>query len=203
MITLYGSAKTSAGRCFWCLEEAGIEYQTKSINFRENEHKSAEFLKVNPNGKIPALLDDDYTIWESSAINFYLAEAYKPELLGANAKEKGLVHQWSTWSMVDLQVPMIDAFIQLIFVPDERRDFKVIEKALAKLPAMMDTIELRLQGSEYLAGSEFTLADLHVISVIDICETIKFDLSKYEKISAWQTKIRNRSAYKKFKELCV
>ena len=64
MISIYGSPKSSSGRCFWALEEVGQAYEAKSINFKENEHKSEEFLKINPNGKVPALIDGDYTVWE-------------------------------------------------------------------------------------------------------------------------------------------
>ncbi len=86
MITIYGSPRSSSGRCFWCLEEVGETYNAKPLNFKEKEHKSPAYLKINPNGKAPTLTDDDFVIWESIAINFYLAETYKPELLGLDNK---------------------------------------------------------------------------------------------------------------------
>ncbi|MCB0362836.1 MAG: glutathione S-transferase [Bdellovibrionales bacterium] len=114
MVAIYGSPRSSSGRCFWCLEEIGIEYENKPINFREKQHKSPEYLKLNPNGKVPVLVDGDFVIWESLAINFYLAEAYKPQLLGSDIQHRGLVHQWSIWALADLQPPLIEAFIQSV-----------------------------------------------------------------------------------------
>lgn len=202
MISIYGSPKSSAGRCFWCLEESGVGYETQSINFKEKQHKSEAYLKVNPNGKVPALQDGDFTIWESMGINFYVAEAYKPQLLGSNAKEKGLVHQWSIWSIADLQPPLIEIFIQLVFVPEQRRSQQVIDKAQSKLPELLETLNMGLKDKTYLVGEEFTLADLNVHSVVTICDSIKFDLGSYENILHWKDQIEDRPAYQKYQELC-
>lgn len=202
MLTIYGSPKSSSGRCFWCLEEAGVEYTAKPIDFRAGDHKSESFLQVNPNGKVPALTDGDFTIWESLAINNYIADAYKPELLGSSAQERGLVSQWSIWSVADLQVPMIQAFIQLVFVPEERRNAEVIKAAFEKLPAMLNTLENALEGKEYLVANRFTLADLNTAFVVAICDDIKFDLAEYGNINQWRERIAQREATQHYKALC-
>ncbi|SIS74196.1 glutathione S-transferase family protein [Neptunomonas antarctica] len=202
MITIYGSPKSSAGRCFWCLEEAGVEYKNQSIDFKAGEHKSEEFLKINRNGKIPALQDGDFTIWESLAISNYIADAYKPELLGTTAQERGLVSQWSIWSVADLQVPMIDAFIQLVFVPEPHRNAEIIKKSFEKLPAMLSSLETELEGKDYLVSNKFTLADLNVSFVVGICDDIKFDLAPYNNINQWRARLAERDGTKRYKALC-
>jgi glutathione S-transferase len=202
MIKIYGSPKSSSGRCFWTLEEVGQTYEAKPINFKEKEHKSKAYLKINPNGKVPSLTDGDYTIWESMAINMYLAEAYKPELIGEDAKERGHVYQWSIWAITDLQTPLIDIFIQLVFVPDEKKSMETIEKAQAKIPALLNTVERALDNSKYLAGEKFTLADLNTLSVISVCDLIKYDLSSYKNIISWKSVISERPAFKKYMQLC-
>ena len=73
MISIYGSPRSSAGRCVWAAEEAGVAYEVKAVDMRNQEHKSAEFLKLNPNGKVPAMKDGDISLFESMAINFYIA----------------------------------------------------------------------------------------------------------------------------------
>jgi glutathione S-transferase len=202
MITIYGSPKSSAGRCFWTLEETGVEYVNKPIDFRAKEHKSEEFLKVNPNGKVPVLTDGDYTIWESMGINLYIAEKYKPELMGKTPEERGQVYQWSIWSIGDLQTPLIDIFIQLIFVPEERRDLDKIEKAKAKLPDLLNIMERALEKNKYLAGNEFTMADLNTASVIHICESINYDITSFKNINTWLNSINDRKAFHSYKALC-
>tara|TARA_Y100000385_G_C12875069_1_gene543262 strand:- start:210 stop:821 length:612 start_codon:yes stop_codon:yes gene_type:complete len=202
MITIYGSPKTSAGRCFWTLEEVCQNYEAKSISLKENEHKSEEFLRVNPNAKIPALVDGDFTIWESMAINMYLADTYKPELLGTSSKERGLTSQWTLWANGDLQTPLIEIFIQKVFVPEEKRSQEVIDKAISKLPDLFNTIEMALDKTKFLASDEFTLADLNTESVVKICDRIGFDLSKYKNIQAWRSAISERPAFQNYMELC-
>ncbi len=202
MINIYGSPKSSAGRCFWCLEEAGVEYETRSIDFSAGEHKSEAFLQINPNGKVPALQDGDFVIWESLAISNYIADAYKPELLGSSPQERGQVSQWSIWSVADLQVPMIQAFIQLVFVPEPRRDADIIAKAFEKIPPMLATLENSLSDKAFLVADRFTLADLNCAFVVGICDDIKFDLSEYSNINQWRARIEERQGTQRYRALC-
>ena len=135
------------------------------------------------------------------AINLYLAEAYKRELIGKNAKQKGLTHQWSMWAIGDLQTPLIDIFIQLVFMPEEKRSMETIEKAKAKLPELFNTIEVALSSTKYLAGDEFTFADLNTASVVSIADRIEFDLSEYKNLNAWRSAISERPAFQRYMEL--
>jgi glutathione S-transferase len=201
MITLYGSARSSAGRCIWALEEAGAAYTLKDVDMRNKEHKSAEFLKINPNGKVPALTDGDVTLFESMAINFYIADVYKKELLGSTALERGLVHQWSFWASSELQDPIIQIFIQKVFMPDDKRDPKVIEENLAKLPNLLSVLNTTLSAKKYLAGNTFTLADLNTASVASICPFIGEDLKNYPHILSWLNGMQDRPAFQKYQNL--
>lgn len=198
MISLYGSPRSSAGRCVWMLEETGVAYTLKDVDMKNKEHKSPEFLKINPNGKVPAMVDGDLTLFESCAINFYLAEAYKKDMLGATPAEKGLVHQWSFWAMTELQSPMIQVFIQKVFVPAERRDQKIIEDNMKVLPELMNVLNTSLNGKKYLVGNQFTLADLHTASVVGIAHAIGFDLDAYPNVNAWLGAISDRPAFQKY-----
>jgi glutathione S-transferase len=198
MITLYGSPKSSAGRCIWALEEAGVAFTLKEIDMRAKEHKSPEFLKINPNGKVPALTDGDVTLFESMAINHYIAEAYKKDLLGNTPAEKGLVSQWSFWASSELQGPIIEIFIQKFFMPADKRDDKVVEENLKILPELFTVLNNSLQNKKYLVGNQFTLADLNVASVAGITHAIGFDMSAYSNINSWMGAISDRPAFQKY-----
>lgn len=198
MITLYGSPKSSAGRCIWTLEEAGVPYTLKELDFKNREHKSPDFLKINPNGKIPALADGNFTLFESMAINSYIAESYKKELLGKDVKERALVNQWSFWAISELQPPIIEVFIQKIFVPEERRDHKSIEENSKFLPELFTVLNNSLQGKKYLAGDDFTLADINVATVAGIAMPIGFNLSSYSNVENWLRNMSERPAYQKY-----
>lgn len=201
MIKIYGSPQSSSGRCFWTLEEVGATYEAKSINFRDKEHKGEEYLKINKNGKVPALVDGDFTIWESMAINFYLAEKFKPELLGKDLEQKAIVRQWSIWAIADLQPPMIQSFIQRVFVPEERRSQSIIDENEEKIGPMLEVLENSLEH-KFLAGENFTLADINVVSVVDILDALKYDTSAYPKLTQWVANARETPSYGSYKALC-
>lgn len=198
MITLYGSPRSSAGRCFWTLEEAGVPYTLKEVDMRAKEHKSPEFLKINPNGKIPAMVDGDVVLFESMAINFYIAEAYKKDLLGTSAAEKGKVLQWSFWASSELQGPMIEVFIQKVFMPEDKRDNNVIETNMKMLPGLFMILNDALEGKKYLAGNQFTLADINTASVAGIAMAIGLDLKPYGNVMSWLGAMSERPAYQKY-----
>lgn len=201
MITLYGSPRSSAGRCIWALEEAGVAFTQKDVDMKNKEHKSADFLKINPMGKVPAMVDGDITLFESMAINYYIADTYKKELLGTNALEKGLSMQWSFWATSELQPPIIEVFIQKVFVPEDKRDHNVIEKNLNKLPELLTVLNNSLADKKYLAGNQFTIGDINTASVVSICPMMGVDLGAYPNIKSWLGTISDRPAFQKYQGL--
>jgi glutathione S-transferase len=201
MITLYGPPRSSAGRCLWALEEAGVTYELKDIDMKTKEHKSEAFLKINPNGKVPVLTDGNFTLFESMAINTYIAEKYKPELNGTTPEERGISAQWSFWASSELQDPIIQIFIQKVFMPEEKRSQAVIDENLAKLPELFSVLDKSLAGKMYLNGKTFTLADLNTQSVISIAPMIGCDLSEYKNIDSWMKAISDRPAFQKYSQI--
>jgi glutathione S-transferase len=201
MIKIYGSARSSAGRCLWCLEEAGVAYENINLDMKTKEHKTPDFLKINPNGKVPALVDGDINLFESMAINFYVAEKYKPELMGTTTQERALTYQWSFWASAELQDPIIQVFIQKVFVPTERRSQVVIDENMAKLPELFTVLNNALEGKTYLNGKSFTLADLNTASVASIAPHLGIDLSQYKNIDLWMKAISDRPAFQNYSKL--
>lgn len=201
MIKIYGSHQSSSRRCYWCLEEAGVKYEAVPVNFREKEHKSEAFLKVNPNGKVPALTDGDLVVWESMGINFYIGDAYKQDLIGHTTKERAPIRQWSFWALSELQPPLVDALIQLKFVPEDKRDQARIDSAIEKTKPLLKTLEEALSKASYLVSNRFTLADLNVASVVEINKMIDNDISEYPSVMSWLETCHSRPAYKKLIEM--
>jgi glutathione S-transferase len=201
MITLYGSPRSSAGRCIWALEEAGVPFTHKDVDMKNKEHKSADYLKINPMGKVPAMVDGEITLFESMAINYYIADTYKKELLGTNAQEKGLSMQWSFWATSELQPPIIEVFIQKVFVPEDKRDIHLIEKNLNKLPGLLTVLNNSLADRKYLAGNQFTIGDINTASVVSICPMMGVDLEAYPNITSWLRTISERPAFQKYQGL--
>ena len=203
MITLYGSPLSSASRCIWLLEEIGVPYELKAVDMPNKEHKSPAFLKINPNGKVPAMVDGNVTLFESCAINLYLADAYKKDLLGKSVAERALVNQWSIWVLTELQTPIIDIYIQKFFVPAEHINQKLIDASLAKLPNLFSILDKGLSGKKYLSGNDFTIADVNVGSIATIAPKIGIDLKEYPNLLKWVMTIAERPAHQKYVSLAT
>lgn len=197
MIKIYGSPLSSAGRCFWMLEELGLPYEVMPLDMKNKEHKSDPFLKLNPNGKVPVLVDGDYVIWESMAITNYLAKKHKSPLCAQTPEEEGHVMQWSFWALAEFQVPAINWLIQEIFVPAEHRNHQLIEDAKIALPRLLTVLEKGLEGKTHLVSERFSLADLHVASVANVVLALKYDLSSYPNIQRWMKTYAERPAFQK------
>ena len=91
MLQLYGNPRSRAMRCLWMLEEMGRPYQLIEKSTRTDDLQSAEYLQLNPNGRIPTLVDGDLALWESMAINLYLAQKYEGPMHCAGPEVLGLV----------------------------------------------------------------------------------------------------------------
>jgi glutathione S-transferase len=200
MIQIYGSPKSSAGRCFLMLEECGLNYKAIPLDMGNKEHKAEPFLTLNPNGKVPCLVDDGFVLWESAAIVQYLAEKHKPEMMGTSVKDKALVQQWSFWTMTEAQPPLVDLLIQKVFVPADKRDHGIIERAEKKLPNILAVLENELKSKKFLVGNAYSVADVMVGSAISLAMGIGIDLTAHPNIKAWMAELMGRPAWRKFAE---
>jgi len=194
MIKIYGHPHTSAGRCYWLLEELSLQYERVQIDLKSKEHRSAEYLTLNPNGKVPCIVDDGFVLWDSMAINHYLADKHCPELLGTNVESKALTMQWCYWGIADYQKPLIDLLIQLVFVPEAHRNMDLIEKSRDKAKELNAILDRHLVQREYLVEDRFNLADLNVASVAKINRMTQIDIGEFKNLNAWLNRVCERKA---------
>jgi glutathione S-transferase len=175
-------------------EEVGQLWENVPVDFAKGEHKSADYLKLNPNGKVPVVVEGDYVIWESMAINAYFAEKYKPEMLGTGIEQHGHVQQWSYWAIANLSHAVeVLAIQKWRSTPDDDSTAKAHESLVRFLPIL----EASLAGKNYLVGDTFTVADLNVASNISAVLWIGTDMSAYPNITRWFTTIAQRPAFQK------
>ena len=178
-IKLYGIPMSRASRCLWMLEELGIAYENVKVHFL-GEAQQPEFLKINPNGHIPALDDDGLVLFESLAINLHLARKYGggKGLWPKAADDQSRAIQWSIWAMTEVEPPVMTVLRNRAFLPEPQRneaEAKAGEVALAK---PVGVLEGALAGRPYLLGDGFSVADLNVHAVLGWAPTLgrmKFD----------------------------
>jgi glutathione S-transferase len=197
MIVFYGSPMSSAMRTHWMLEEVGVPYDYKRLSIREGDTKKPDYLKVNPGGRIPCIVDGDVTLTESMAINFYLAEKYRKELMPMDLVDRAHAYEWSFWAISNVQPLFITILQHSMILPEAERDPKAIEKARGLIPPYLALLDKHLAGKEYLVGGRFTVADVNAASVIGLAAMVGVDVSGYADVQAWLGRCRSRPAFAK------
>lgn len=196
MIKLYGTSMSRAARSLWALEELGLKFEHVPVSLQVT--RKSEYLKINPNGHVPALDDDGMILWESMAINLYLAEKYgKAPLWPGSVQGHGAAYQWSLWGITELEAHLIALLQHKMFLPAEQRSAQAITNATEALKAPLKVLDVHLTGREFLLGKDFTIADLNVAAVASLGTMVGLDLSATPKAAAWLQKCLGRESSKR------
>ncbi|KAL5983820.1 hypothetical protein ACLOJK_017915 [Asimina triloba] len=208
-LKLYGvPMSTCAARVMACLHEMGAEFELVPVNMKEGEHKQPPYLAAkNPFGQIPALEDGALTLFESRAINRYIATKYKgsdgaDDLLRLdNLKEAAVVNVWMEVESQTFNQPISAIVYQILVTPlfGKATDDELVETSSEKLEKVLDVYEERLSKTLYLAGDFYSLADLnHFPYIRYLMKTAKAHvISSRPNVNAWWERIASRPATKK------
>lgn len=200
MLKVYGAPFSRAGRAVWMAEELGQPYELISKDPRTGETRSAEMLALNPNGHVPVVEDGDFVIWESMAINLYLAQKYDT-LWPAGLEDQAHASQWSFWVMTEVEPPLIAILMNSMFLPEEQRDASAVTQGMEQLKAPMAVLNGALEGRDYLLGSEFSVADLNVCAVLGFAHYVQYDFSPYPNVAAWLQRCAARPGHQKMSRI--
>ena len=201
MIKIYGSFVSRATRNLWILEELGLEYEHVSLDWGKQENRSAEYLKINPAGKVPALVDGDATMSESLGINLYLAQKYGIGGLWPDSDAgRARCVQWSFWAAAELEPLAYGRIREFLFKKDAERDEAFIVEMAERTGPLLTLLAQTLAESPYLAGDTFTVADMNVACVMEYLDRTQFDLSGWPVVAAWYTSVCGRTANQKIQE---
>lgn len=194
MIKVYGVPASRAIRTLWILEELGLPYENVKTNFATGDTRKAEFLRLNPNGHIPVLQDGDLVLWESMAINLYLARKHDQGLWPKRVEDEGRAFQWSVWAMTELEEPVLTTLLHGVVYPEGQRDAKKAEDAAERSKAPLAVLAGALAGRQYLVGDAFTVADLNVAAVLIWAKMARLDLSAVPNVQDWLGRCTARPA---------
>ena len=201
MLQLYGNPRSRAMRCLWMLEETGQPYQLVDKSLRADDLHSADYLRLNPNGRIPTLLDGDLVLWESMAINLYLAQKYEGPMHCASADVLGLAAQWSFWAMLEIEQLLLHLLEHRVLLAEHARDLSVVERNELLLKKQLGILNEGLAGRSHLAGDSFTVADLNVASILAWGKIVRLDLSAWPDLKRWLDACLSRPANARAREL--
>jgi glutathione S-transferase len=200
MLQLYGNPRSRAARCLWMLEEMGEPYQLIEKSTRTNELQSAAYLRLNPNARIPTLVDGDFVLWESMAINLYLAQKYAGPMHCADPKILGLAAQWSFWAVLEMEALLLDLLLHRAVLPEFARDASYAERDELLLRKPLGVLDSTIAERDHLTGNQFGVADLNVASILVWGKMGRLDLSPHPNVSRWLNSCLARPAYSRVRD---
>ncbi|MCI0429237.1 MAG: glutathione S-transferase family protein [Rhodospirillales bacterium] len=195
MIRLLGRATSgNVQKVVFLLEEMGLPYRREDYG-RQFNNTGGEYLKLNPNGKVPTLVDGETVIWESNTILRYLAAKNGSPLYPTDPARRSHVERWMDWLLASLNAPYVGIFKESKKTPAERAASWAADAK--ELAAQLQLLDSQLAKQPYLAGAEFSIADIALAPIVARCLDFPIDLAALPNLRAWRERIAARPAFQK------
>ena len=147
----------------WTAREMGLEFERIDAGGAFGGNRTPEYLRMNPNGKIPVIDDDGFVLWESNAIVRYLAAKHGTGTLWPNEpRQRADADRWMDWQATEMTPAMRNAFMQLVRTAPESRSQALIDESNAATEALMAILDEHLAGRHFLCAQQFTVADIAI-----------------------------------------
>jgi glutathione S-transferase len=192
MIKLYGAMASRAHRVVWMLKECGLPFEHVPVGFQDGSTRRPQFLAVNPNGRVPALDDDGFVLFESLAINLYLARRYGGALGPQGLREEALMTQWSFWVVTEVEKPLLFAAANRKLFTET--DEELAQLGIARLDRPFKVLDAHLQSNDWMLGGRFTAADLNIATVMDLAPQCGIALDAWPRVQGWHERCLARPA---------
>jgi glutathione S-transferase len=201
-LKIYGIARSRAFRTLWMAKELGLEYEHVKVDFATGETRTPAHLALNPNGQVPVIDDDCFILWESMAINLYLAKKYGAgTLYPTRLEDEARAWQWCFWGMTEIEPPVHTALMNRAVFPEHRRDAAAADGAEKQLAQPLGVLDGALARSANLLGDNFTVADLNVASILAWARPAQIDMAAFPKVAEWLKHCAERPAARAARQL--
>lgn len=206
-LTIYGCYRSRASRNIWLANELGLSFTHVPVIqvYRLPDPaapgaplhtQSPEFLKINPNGQIPAIEDGGFVLSESLAINLYLARKHGGPLAPKDAQEEGLAVMWSLWAATAVESHALNIQYHMAAYPPEKRKPELVEAALAALPGPFAVLDKAIaKNGGYVMGGRFTVADINVAEIMRYAKPATQLFEAAPHVKAWLEACQARPAF--------
>ena len=194
-LKIYGVARSRAARVLWMAKELGLDYEHVKVGFATGETRTPAHLALNPNGHVPVIDDDGFVLWESMAINLYLAKKYGGGgLYPSRIEDEARAWQWSFWGVTEVERPVLTAMMNRAIYPESQRDLAAADAAEKTLTQPLGVLDGVLARTAYLLGGNFTVADLNLASILAWARPARIDMSAFPKVAEWLKNCAERPA---------
>jgi glutathione S-transferase len=201
-LKIYGVARSRAARVLWMATELGLDYDHVKVDFATGQTRQPAHLALNPNGSVPVIDDDGFILWESMAINLYLAKKYGAGgLYPTRLEDEARAWQWSFWGMTEVERPLLTAMMNRAVFPEDKRDAAAADAAEKTLAQPLGVLEGVLGPTPYLLGEGFTVVDLNLASILAWARPAKIKMSALPKVAEWLRICAERPAARAVRQL--
>lgn len=191
---LYEFGPTRSIRARWVLQELNVPFEAITVDMMKGEHQQPAFLKINPAGKLPALVDGDLVLTESMAIVTYLAEKHPEKgFIPSDLKQRAEFHKWIMFTATELEQPLWRISRNTNLYPPEKRQPTEVDRAAEDFKPMADVLDAHLAGREYLVGDRVTAADFALAYTLDWANEARL-LGDLPRLQSYMTRMYQRPA---------
>lgn len=195
MLRLLGrSTSGNVQKVLWLMEEMGLEYAREDYGRQFGNTADADYLSLNPTGKVPTLVDNDTVVWESNTILRYLCAREGSDFLPVDAAARCQAEIWMDWQLASLNGPYLEVFRAAKKPEAERGDIQKLGDALAAQLALLDG---RLDGCDWLGGSAMTVAEFALGPIVPRCLNFPVSLPEMPHLRRWLSALSERAAFQK------
>lgn len=197
MITVYGRATSSNVQIvMWAIAELGLEAERLDYGGAFGMVSDPAYLAMNPNGLIPTIRDGDLVLWESGAILRYLAARYgDARFWPADPAARAPLDMWAEWAKTTFGPALFPVFLQLVRTPPSKRDAGALARAAEALKPVALRLDARLGAGPFLAGADFTFADVAAGTLLYRYFTMEFERAEAPALRAYYDRLAARPAY--------
>jgi glutathione S-transferase len=166
-LQIWGRANSvNVQKVLWCCRECDAPFTRTDAGMQYGRTQDADYLAMNPNGRIPTLVDGDFVLWESNAIMRYIALTHSdtslPALYPADAKTRARIERWLDWTLSTLQPIERPLFWGLVRTPPAERDMRAMQQAADAAAVLWQIVDRQLASNVYIEGDGFSLADVAI-----------------------------------------
>ncbi len=197
MLKIIGrSTSSNVQKVLWICGEMGLSFDREDLGGPFGGNDKPEYRALNPNGKVPTIIDDEFVLWESNSCTRYLAAKYAPgTLYPDNLIVRADAERWMDWQIATVSPTLVPVFWGMVRTAPEDRDLKAIEAARKKLSANIAIMDNQLSNSTYLAGSTFTVGDIPLGITAYRWFNMEIEREPYKNVQRWYDLLSDRPAF--------
>ena len=197
MLKIYGAAHSRAFRVIWLANELGIAYEHVPVTFNVPNAQCKEpwYVALNPNANLPTIDDDGFVMWETGAINLYLASKYPSSLYPATPQDHGRMLQWSFFATTEIEPVMLTLLVHRVVLPPGQRRADLADQSERTLRTKLAVLEQQLVKTAFFGGDIWNMADFMVACILYVVRMrLKLDLTATPRLDTWLTASLERPA---------